>query len=111
MMAQILETSTVAPLIPGDHYRFIGIEITRPQNRKWYNSLVEMQTSKVIFDRCWIHGDSLDETTHLVGLGHGNDHIAVIDSYLDDAHCTAVTGACLDSRLLAAMTAEVHLRS
>ena len=100
VMAQILETSTVAPLIPGDHYRFIGIEITRPQNRKWYNSLVEMQTSKVIFDRCWIHGDSLDETTHLVGLGHGNDHIAVIDSYLDDAHCTAVTGACLDSQAI-----------
>jgi hypothetical protein len=97
VMAQILETAASLPLIPGDHYRFIGIEITRSANGKFYNSLVHTETSKVIFDRCWIHGDAVDDTAHLVQIALGSDHIAVIDSYLNDAHC-ATTGSCTDSQ-------------
>lgn len=97
VMAQILETAPSQPVIPGDHYRFIGIEITRLVDGHFYSSLVHTQTSKVIFDRCWIHGDALDDTAHLVQIGAGSDHIAVIDSYLNDAHC-ATTGACVDSQ-------------
>jgi hypothetical protein len=97
VMAQILETSASLPIIPGDHYRFIGIEITRPVNGKPYTALVRTETSKVIFDRCWIHGDALDDTAHLVQIGPGSDHIAVVDSYLNDAHCST-TGECIDSQ-------------
>jgi hypothetical protein len=98
VMAQIL-TSPASPLIPGDHYRFIGIEITRPVDGKWYNELVHTQTPYVLFDRCWIHGDALDDTTHLVQAGPGSLYVGVIDSYLNDAHCAK---ACTDSQAISA---------
>jgi hypothetical protein len=92
-------TAPAKPLIPGDHYRFIGIEITRPVDGKSYKPLVHTQTSKVIFDRCWIHGDPLDDTAHLVQLGPGTGYIAVIDSYLNDTHCST-KGVCIDSQAI-----------
>jgi hypothetical protein len=109
VMAQILETSPAKPLIPGDHYRFIGIEITREQDGKVYNALIHTQTSEVIFDRTWIHGDPLDDTTHLVQIGPGSDHIAVIDSYLNDAHCTTA-GGCIDSQAVSAHDGGVAIK-
>jgi hypothetical protein len=97
VMAQIVETDATEPIIPGDHYRFVGLEITRLVNGRFYNALVHTETAKVIFDRCWIHGDALDDTAHLVQVGPGSDHIAVIDSYLNDAHCWT-EGTCTDSQ-------------
>jgi hypothetical protein len=83
---------------PGDHFRLIGLEITRPVDGKWHNALVNPQYSDNILDRCWIHGDAVDETSHLVEIAPTADRIAVIDSYLSDAHCTAVTGACVEAQ-------------
>jgi hypothetical protein len=100
-MAQILEKFATLPIIPGDHYRFIGIEITRRADGRFYNALVHTETSKVILDRCWIHGDAVDDTAHLVQVGPGSDHIAVIDSYLNDAHCST-QGTCIDSQAVGA---------
>jgi hypothetical protein len=97
VMARIVETSLASLMVPGDHYRFIGIEITRAVDGEWYNALISTQTTSVIFDRCWIHGDPIDDTTHLVEIGLNTDHLAVINSYLNDAHCKA-KGVCTDSQ-------------
>ena len=89
------------PISIGDHYRLIGLEITRPADGKWYNALLTPAGSHIIIDRSWIHGDPVAETTHLVQKRDGADHVAVINSYLTDAHCTAATGACIDAQAIA----------
>lgn len=86
------------PITIGDHYRIVGMEITRPNDGKWYDALVALSAPHIILDRDWIHGDPLAETTHLVQIRDGADHVALINSYLNDAHCTAVTGACTDAQ-------------
>ena len=90
-----------SPIQIGDHYRLIGLEITRPDDGKWYNALLAPAGSHIIVDRNWIHGDPKAETTHLVQIQHGTNHFALINSYLTDAHCTAATGACVDAQALA----------
>ena len=82
----------------GDHYRLIGLEITRPHDGKWYNALVQFVGSHIILDRNWIHGDPTADTTHLVQTGVGANHVAIINSYLNDAHCKASPQTCTDSQ-------------
>jgi hypothetical protein len=98
VMAKIIVTSNSSAIIPGDHYRFISLEVSRPADGRHYNALFRTLAAKVILDRCWIHGDPVAETGHLVQIGPGTDHLAVIDSYLSDAHCTAIWGSCTDSQ-------------
>jgi len=88
-----------SPIQLGDHYRLIGLEITRPSDGKWYNSLVRFAGSHIILDRNWIHGDPTADTPHLVQAGAGADHVAIINSYMTDAHCKAVAAAiCADAQ-------------
>ncbi len=72
------------------HYRFIGIEI-RPRNGVFLYDLVllghdETAVSRlphhVIFDRCYLHGDS--EKGSRRGIAMNSRDTAVIDSYLSD---------------------------
>lgn len=86
------------PIQLGDHYRLIGLEITRPKDGKWYNSLVQFAGSHIILDRNWIHGDPIADTTHLIQTGPGSDHVAIINSYITDAHCKAATAVCTDAQ-------------
>jgi len=87
-----------------NHYRFIGLEITRtPGTGIVYNLAVREKdgsANHIIFDRCWIHGTAQDETERGVMLS-GTQHTAVVDSYLSDFHCTSVTGSCIDSQAVA----------
>jgi hypothetical protein len=88
-----------SPIQLGDHYRLIGLEITRPKDGKWYNALIQFAGSHIILDRNWIHGDPTADTPHLVLTGTGADHVAIINSYMNDAHCKAVAAAiCTDSQ-------------
>jgi hypothetical protein len=82
----------------GDHYRLIGLEITRPNDGKWYNALVGFTGSHIILDRNWIHGDPTADTTHLVQTQPGADHVAIINSYMTDAHCKASPVNCSDAQ-------------
>lgn len=82
----------------GDHYRLIGLEITRPSDGTWHNALVGLAGSHIILDRDWIHGDSTADTTHLVQTQDGADHVAIINSYMNDAHCNASKNVCSDSQ-------------
>lgn len=88
-----------APVFSGDHYRFIGIEFTRPPGG-WVNALASMKNgTKIVFDRSWFHGVPTDETTRGINLS-GSTFVAVVDSYFSDFHCTAGTGACTDAQAI-----------
>ena len=87
-----------------NHYRFIGLEITRSAGTGVvYNLAVREKggsADHIIFDRCWMHGTAHDETQRGMMMS-GTRYTAVIDSYLSDFHCTAVTGSCIDSQAVA----------
>jgi hypothetical protein len=90
-----------------DHYRFMGLEITRAASGGIVYDLVNAQNgTKIIFDRAWMHGTAEDETTRAVAFP-GATYIAAIDSYFSDLHCVARTGSCTDSQTLWAGTGPV----
>jgi hypothetical protein len=87
-----------------NHYRFVGLEITRDAPGAIVYNLAANQVGgaadHIIFDRVWMHGTAQDETTRGVGLS-GSTYLAVIDSYLNDFHCISNTGACGDAQAIA----------
>lgn len=96
VMAKLIVTGGFIQI--GDQYRLIGLEITRPHDGKWYNALVGLAGSHIILDRNWIHGDPTADTTHLVETLAGADHVAIINSYMTDAHCKASPATCSDAQ-------------
>jgi hypothetical protein len=95
---------------PGaNYYRIIGLELTRTTGGN-VSSLVNINTyaDHIILDRLWIHGTAHDDTAHGVRLG-GGTNIAVIDSYVNDLHCTAITGGCSDSQAISGGTGSYSM--
>jgi hypothetical protein len=87
---------------PGaNHYRLIGLEITRAAPGVCVYNLVEFKgpADHVVFDRMWIHGTAQDETTRGIFLGSAR-YLAVVDSFFTDFHCVARTGACTDAQAI-----------
>ncbi|MGA8764363.1 MAG: Ig domain-containing protein [Candidatus Sulfotelmatobacter sp.] len=96
-------TSGPIQFLPGaNHYRFVGLEITRLPGIGGTVNLMAMQdTSKgsaenIILDRCWMHGTAQDETRRGFALG-SMSNVGIIDSYFSDFHCTAISGTCTDA--------------
>ena len=88
-------------LAPGaNHYRLTGLELTRAVGTGFVGALVFARgggtANKIIVDRSWLHGTPVDETAVAVSLA-GMTNAAVIDSYLNDFHCTAIVGSCSDA--------------
>ena len=85
------------------HYRLIGLEITRQAGTGLVGALILAKSASaadsLIIDRSWIHGTSQDDTATGVALS-GFTNTAVISSYLNDFHCTAIVGACIDSHAI-----------
>lgn len=89
---------------PGaNHYRLIGIEVTRrPGAYIIYNlAFVSIggSASYLVFDRVWMHGTTNDDTSRGVLLS-GLSNVAIVDSFFTDFHCTALTGACSDAQAI-----------
>jgi hypothetical protein len=87
---------------PGaNHYRLIGLEITRATPGVCVYNLIEFKgaADHVVFDRMWIHGTAQDETTRGIFLG-STQYLAVVDSFFSDFHCVARTGACTDAQTM-----------
>ena len=86
-----------------NHYRLVGLEITRTQGKVVVYNLINHEKNgvadHVVLDRIWIHGTAQDETTRGIMLS-GTTYFAVVDSYFSDFHCVAVTGWCGDSQAL-----------
>ncbi len=107
-MARILfDSKGSGPIafLPGaNHYRLIGLEITRGSPGACiYNLAIftgDGTGHHIIFDRVWMHGTAQDETTRAINLG-ASQSVAVVDSYFTDFHCVAATGACVDSQTIA----------
>ncbi|MGB9234646.1 MAG: putative Ig domain-containing protein [Terriglobales bacterium] len=95
-----------APIIlagGANHYRLIGLEITRPVDKVAIVELVSVSpgtaADHIVIDRCWVHGTAQDETRRGIFLG-GTTNVAIVDSYLSDFHCTSITGTCIDSQAI-----------
>ena len=98
-----VSSSPVTFLSGANHYRLLGLEITRPAGGTGAPSLVITDlgatADHVILDRVWLHGTAHDDTR--VGfLLKGSNYVAVVDSYLNDFHCTSGTGACTDAHAI-----------
>ena len=94
------------PIVLGDHanhYRLIGLEITRTESRAVVYNLVTHEkdgtSDHIVFDRLWLHGTAHDETTRGIMLS-GSTYTAVVDSYMSDFHCVAISGSCGDSQAI-----------
>lgn len=90
--------------LPGaNHYRFIGIEVTRGNPGASITALSFTKepgpVNHLVFDRVWMHGTAQDETTRGLAL-RGMTYVAVVDSFFSDFHCVAGTGACTDAQTI-----------
>jgi len=82
-----------------NHYRLLGLEITRAAGVKGSPTLVSLDegaADHIIVDRSWLHGTAQDETGNGFSL-KGMNYAAAVDSYFNDFHCTSVSGTCTDS--------------
>jgi hypothetical protein len=88
-----------------NHYRFIGLEITRTDSPASITALAttreDAPADHLIFDRVWFHGTAQGETRRGVALS-GMTYAAVVDSFFTDFHCIAVSGACTDAQTMSA---------
>ena len=87
-----------------NHYRLLGLEITRTAGGRSAPTLISVEpggvADHIIIDRSWLHGTVHDETQ--VGVSFdGVNYGAVVDSYFSDFHCTAGTGTCTDAHSIA----------
>ena len=91
--------------LPGaNHYRLIGLEITRSNNEGSITALAGVEegtADHLIFDRVWIHGTAQSETRRGIALS-SMTQVAVMDSFFTDFHCVAKTGSCTDSQAVSA---------
>ncbi len=116
-MAKIVFTGRggTGPLAFSDganHYRLIGLEITRESSPASVVALAgpdgPVAADHIIFDRVWLHGNAQDETRRGLFLS-GTTNIAVVDSFFSDFHCVAKTGTCVDSQAIAGGTGDLPM--
>ena len=96
VMARLEYNKTVdGPIIfrtGANHYRLIGLEITRTAGIKSAPALASLEFGgigdHIILDRSWLHGTVQDETQSGISLT-GMTNVAIIDSYFSDFHCTS----------------------
>jgi len=110
VLARISSSNPVIFQNGANHYRLIGLEITRPEDKSQVIALVApdngMAADHLVIDRSWLHGTAQDETRRGVFL-NGTTNVAIVDSYFNDFHCTSIHGACTDSQAAAGGTGDV----
>jgi hypothetical protein len=104
-LAQLVnnQTAGAGPIqfAPGaNHYRFVGLEITRLSGTGSLGALVGGGANNIVVDRSWLHGTAHDETSNGVALA-GSSYVSIVDSYFTDFHCIAQVGACTDAHAVA----------
>ena len=106
MAKLVMNASAPGPIVfasGANHYRLLGLEITRQQGAPIVNSLASVQShgtmDHIVFDRLWMHGTAQDETARGIALG-GSTYISIIDSFFSDCHCVSVTGSCVDAQAI-----------
>lgn len=111
VMARLM-ASKAGPIIlanGANHYRLgPGLEITRPLTSLTYVNLVSNSgaVQQVVIDRDWIHGVPNYDTARGIMLS-GTKYVAIVESYIDDFHCGALIGGCVDSQAIAGGTGSI----
>jgi hypothetical protein len=86
-----------------NHYRLLGLEITRQHGSSIVYSLASLELDgtmdHVVFDRVWMHGTAQDETARGIALG-GSTYVSIVDSFFTDFHCISVSGYCIDAQAI-----------
>ena len=97
-------TGPIAFSSGANHYRLIGLEVTRPESSGTVYNLIQFEgaADHLVFDRLWLHGTAQDETVRGILLD-GSRYVAIVDSFFTDFHCTSVSGTCSDSQAIAGM--------
>jgi hypothetical protein len=92
-----------------NHYRFLGLEITRTASSGFVGALVGAaigaSANHIILDRVWLHGTTHDDTQSAFNMNRIS-YAALVDSYTSDFHCTAITGSCTDAHVIAGGTSS-----
>lgn len=103
VLAKLVVSGLTGPVIfqtGANHYRLIGLELTRPTGTKGAVTLISVDhggtANYIVLDRSWLHGTTQDETRGGFNLS-GTNYVAVVDSYFSDFHCTAITGTCTEA--------------
>jgi hypothetical protein len=95
-----------------NHYRFIGVEITREPSPGSIAGLAgpdgPVAADHIIFDRVWMHGNAQDETRRGLFLS-GTTYMAVVDSFFNDFHCVARVGECTDSQTISGASGDLPM--
>lgn len=90
----------------GDHLRFEGLYFTKALSGVFYYLPALLKDSnKIIFDRVYVHCQPAEECQHGITISTAK-YVAVIDSMLDEFHCIAKTGACVDSQAISGGAAD-----
>jgi len=91
-----------------NHYRFIGLEITRTAGTHDAPTLMAVEPNgiadHIVVDRSWFHGTVRDETQSAISLS-GVTYAAVVDSYFSDFHCLE-NGMCTDAHAVGGGTGD-----
>lgn len=94
-----------------NHYRFIGLEITRASGSGLVGALVgaanNASADHIILDRVWMHGSLQDDTMNAFNVNRMS-YAALIDSYTTEFHCTSVSGACTDAHVFFGGTSSTN---
>jgi len=87
--------------IGANHYRLIGLEVTRPASSAAVYDLIEFDgpADHLVFDRLWIHGTAQSDTVRGIFLGPSR-YVAVVDSSFTDFHCVAKSSPCGDTQAI-----------
>jgi len=89
-----------ANMVTGDHIRFIGIAWLKAEGKQLVDFVEAPGALKVIFDRNYAHGNSGEETRRFISLDNAS-YVAIVESWVDEMHCIALTGTCTDAQAIA----------
>ncbi|MBI3475375.1 MAG: hypothetical protein HY010_06565 [Acidobacteria bacterium] len=110
VLAKLVVPGVVGPVIfmnGANHYRLLGLELTRQAGSKGSMTLVAVDrggtADHIILDRSWLHGTAQDETQDGFNLS-GTSNVAVIGSYFSDFHCTSRVGNCMEAHAISGGT-------
>jgi hypothetical protein len=103
VLAKLVDSGLIGPVIfqtGANHYRLIGLELTRPTGTRGAVTLISVApggtASYIVLDRSWVHGTTQDESRVGFELS-GTNNVAVVNSYFNDFHCTAISGTCSEA--------------
>ena len=92
----LIAPSNGSVFIPGDHYRLIGLEVTRPVGGGIVGFFFHVgDGSNVVFDRMWLRGTARDEVTHGVMLRRRSNQRPTVDGpFFDKLQMRSEDRAC-----------------